>query len=119
MCDFSGNKVLHIFFLSLCLRCVLGKHEWVDVYKRCSTRQDLRRGCFLMSACRLGSVVENLLELLLLFFFLPSLSCKLSPRTSTYLSVIHVSMYSFFFFFFLNSLSNSFFPPSQCQWSVP
>lgn len=60
MCDFSESKVLHIFSLSLCLWCVLGKHEWVDIYKRCGARQDLRRGCFLMSACRLGSAVENL-----------------------------------------------------------
>lgn len=54
MCDFSGSEVLHIFSLSLCLCSVLGKHEWVDIYKRCRARQDFSRGCFLMSACRLG-----------------------------------------------------------------
>lgn len=44
MCDFSGSKVLHIFSLSLCLCCVLGKHEWVDIYKRCRARQNLGGG---------------------------------------------------------------------------
>lgn len=43
MSDFSGSKVLHIFHC-LCLCSVLGKHEWVDIYKRCHAGQNLGRG---------------------------------------------------------------------------
>lgn len=51
MCDFSGSKVLHIFSLSLCLCCVLGKHEWVDIYKRCRARQNLGGGVVSSDEC--------------------------------------------------------------------
>lgn len=51
MCDFSGSKVLHIFSLTLCLCCVLGNHEWVDIYKRCRARQELAEGCVCFDEC--------------------------------------------------------------------
>lgn len=59
MCDFSGNKVLHIFPLLLCLYCVLGKQGWVDIYKWCHAQQDFLEGCLLMSACKQGGPEEK------------------------------------------------------------
>lgn len=41
-----GAKFCILFSLSLCLCRVLGKHEWVDIYKRCCARQDLWRVVF-------------------------------------------------------------------------
>lgn len=55
----QGAKFCIFLSLPLCLCCALGKHEWVDIYKRCGARRDLRRGCFLTSECRLGGVVES------------------------------------------------------------
>lgn len=48
MCDFSEGKVLHNFSPSLCFCCALGRHEWLDIYKR----QQVVERVMLMSACR-------------------------------------------------------------------
>lgn len=46
-CVTSRGAKFCIFFHSLFVCNVQWeKHEWADIYKRCCTRQDLRRGCF-------------------------------------------------------------------------
>lgn len=54
-----GAKFCIFFSLSLCLCRVLGKHEWVDIYKRCCAGKTCGGWCFPMSACRRGGWVEN------------------------------------------------------------
>lgn len=110
MCDFSASKVLHIFPLSLCLCCVLGKHEWVDIYKRCRARQNLGGwGVFwwVHVGCEDQLFSWNCLFLYWTF-----------TRIYSALFISPLSSYTFFFFP-LNSANGASHEEQELQFDLP
>lgn len=110
MCDFSGSKVLHILSFSLCLCRALGKHEWVDIYKRCRATQG--RGVFwwVHVGWKVGYFSWNCLFLYWIVI------CRAAPSTlflrESYIHK-HCSL------FHLSTLCSLFSSPTQPQWSFP